>query len=76
MKAGPTFLQFDQSKAGLSMDLPVLVYSHTKTSLTFFQDKENVDQLFVWLKIFNFKPLRKNVSGLLVLCRPESVKVY
>ena len=32
MRAGPAFLQFDWSKAGLSMDLPVFVYSHTKTS--------------------------------------------
>ena len=77
MRAGPAFLQFDWSKAGLSMDLPVLVYSHTKTSLTqFFQDREDVEQLFMGLKIFNFKPRRKNITGLLVLCRPESVKVY
>ena len=32
MRAGPAFLQFDWSKASLSMDLPVFVYSHTKTS--------------------------------------------
>ena len=51
MRVGPAFLQFDQSKAGLSMDLPVLVYSHAKTSLTFFQDREDVEQLFMWLKI-------------------------
>ena len=31
MRAGPAFLQFDWSKAGLSMDLPVFVWSHTKT---------------------------------------------
>ena len=30
MRVGPAFLQFDWSKAGLSMDLPVFVYSHTK----------------------------------------------
>ena len=35
MRAGPAFLQFDWSKAGLSMDLPVFVYSHTKTSFRF-----------------------------------------
>ena len=35
MRAGPALLQFDGSKAGLSMDLPVLVYSHTKTSFKF-----------------------------------------
>ena len=35
MRAGPALLQFDGSKAGLSMDLLVLVYSHTKTSFKF-----------------------------------------
>ena len=35
MRAGPTLLQFDGLKAGLSMDLPVFVYSHTKTSFKF-----------------------------------------
>ena len=29
------FLQFDGLKADLSMDLPVFVYSHTKTSFKF-----------------------------------------
>ena len=32
MRVGPAFLQFDWSKASLSMNLPVFVYSHTKTS--------------------------------------------
>ena len=35
MRAGPAFLQFDLSKAGLSMDLPVFVYFHMKTSFKF-----------------------------------------
>ena len=35
MRAGPAFSQFDWSKAGLSIDLPVLVYSHMKTSFKF-----------------------------------------
>ena len=35
MRAGPAFLQFDWSKAGLSMDLPVFVYSHTMTIFKF-----------------------------------------
>ena len=46
MGARLAFLQFDGSKAGLSMDLPVLVHSHTKTSLNFFQDREDIRQLF------------------------------
>ena len=33
MRAGPAFLQFDWSKAGLSMDLPVFVYSHMKKTI-------------------------------------------
>ena len=46
MRAGPAFLQFDWSKAGLSMDLPVFVYSHTKTGFKFFQDREDKGELF------------------------------
>ena len=55
MRAGPAFLQFDWSKAGLSMDLPVFVYSHTKTSFRFL----------MWLQIFYFKQRRGNLTGLL-----------
>ena len=50
MRAGPASLQFDWSDAGLSMDFPVLVYSHMKTSLIFFQDREDVEQLFYAVK--------------------------
>ena len=35
MRAGPAFLQFDWSRVGLSMDLPVFLYSHTETSFKF-----------------------------------------
>ena len=42
MRAGPAFFQFDWSKAGLSMDLPVFVYSHTKTGFKFFQYREDI----------------------------------
>ena len=68
MRAGPAFLQFDELKAGLGMDLPVFVYSHTKTSFKFNQDREDIGQLFMWLQIFPYRAL--------VLCRLESVKVY
>ena len=40
MRAGPDLLQFDGPKAGLSMDLPVFVYSHTKTSFKFISRQE------------------------------------
>ena len=39
MRAGPALLQFGGSKAGLSMDLPVFVYSHTKTSFKFLSQQ-------------------------------------
>ena len=44
MRAGPVFLKFDWSKASLSMDLPVFVYSHMKTGFKFFQDREDIGQ--------------------------------
>ena len=75
MRAGPAFLQFDWSKAGLSMDLPVFVYSHTKTGFKFFQYREDIGSFFMCLEIF--KPRRENLTGLL-FCPDlsKSVKVY
>ena len=46
MRAGSASLQFDWSKAGLSMDLPVLVYSHTKNSLNFLSRQERCRAAF------------------------------
>ena len=46
MKAGPAFLQFDWLKAGLSMDLPVFVYSHTKTSFRFLSRQRKYIEAF------------------------------
>ena len=46
MRAGLALLQFDWSKAGLSMDLPVFVYSHTKTGFKFFQYREDIGSFF------------------------------
>ena len=65
MRPGPAFLQFDWSKAGLSMDLPVFVYSHTKTGFKFFQYREDVGSFFMCLEILDFKPRRENLTGLL-----------
>ena len=45
MRAGLAFLQFDWSKARLSI-LPVFVYSHTKTGFKFFQDREDIGSFF------------------------------
>ena len=46
MRAGPAFLQFDWSKAGLSMDLPVFVYSHMKTSFRFLSRQRKYREAF------------------------------
>ena len=65
MRAGQAFLQFDWSKAGLSMDLPVFVYSYTKAGFKFFQYREDIGSFFMCLEIFDFKPRRENLIGLL-----------
>ena len=69
MRAGPAFLQFDWSKASLSMDLAVFVYSHTKTGFKFFQDREDIGSIFMCLElcleIFDFQPRRENLTGFL-----------
>ena len=72
MRVGPAFLQFDWSKAGLSMDLLVFVYSHTKPGFKFFQYREDIGSFFMCLEIFDFKPRREN----LVSSSLKSVKVY
>ena len=64
MRAGPAFLQFNGSKASLSMDLPVFVYSYTKTSFKFLSRQRRYRAAFMWLQIFYFKPRRKNLTGL------------
>ena len=64
MRDGPAFLQFDWSKTGLSMDLPVFVYSHTKTRFKFpSRQGRYIGQRFMWLQTFYFKPRRENLTG-------------
>ena len=66
MTAGLAFLQIDWSKAGLSMDLKVFVYSHTKIGFNFFQDREDIASYFMWLEIFLLQTTnRENLTGLL-----------
>ena len=70
MRAGPAFLQFDWSKAGLSMDLPVFVYSHTKTSSRFLSRQRKYREAFyvvtdLLLPCFYFKQRRGDLTGLL-----------
>ena len=67
MRTGTAFLQFDWSKAGLSMDLPVFLYSHTytKTSFRFLSRQRKYREAFMWLQIFYFKQRRGDLTGLL-----------
>ena len=65
MRAEPAFLQFDGLKADLSMDLPVFVYSHTKTSFKFLSRQGRYRAAFMCLQIFYFTPRRENHTGLL-----------
>ena len=62
MKAGPALLQFDWSKAGLSMDLPVFVYSHTKTNFKFLSRQRRYGAAFY---VVYFSPRKGNLTGLL-----------
>ena len=41
MRTGPAFLQFDWSKASLSMDLPVFVYFDRKNTFKFLGKEDN-----------------------------------
>ena len=52
MRAGPASLQFEWSKAGLGIDLPVFVYYHTKTILNLFSRQGRRRAAFMWLQIF------------------------
>ena len=71
-RAGPAFLQFDWSKADLSMDLPVFIYSHRRQASNFLQDREDIGQVtFFLLQIMQREPCR-----ILVLSTLKSVKVY
>ena len=63
MRAGPAFLQFDWSKAGLSMDLPVFVYSHTKTGFNFFQDREDTGSFLCAWRSFTSNHKERTSQG-------------
>ena len=62
MRAGPAFLQFDWSKASLSMDLPVFVYSHTKTSFRFLSRQRKYREAFYVVTDLYFKQCRGNLT--------------
>ena len=77
MRAGPAFLQFDWSKAVLSMDLPVFVYSHMKTILEFLSRQRRFRAAFyVVTDVLLLQTTQREPYRGLVLSRLKSVKVY
>ena len=76
MRAEPAFLQFDWSKAGHSMDLPVFVYSHTNTGFKFFQDGRYRELFYVLGIVLGLQTMQTEPHRALVLSRLKSVKVY
>ena len=69
MRAGPAFLQFDWSKAGLSMDLPVFVYSHTKTSFRFLSRQRKYREAFYMVTDLLLQATQREPYKALVLSR-------
>ena len=66
MRARPAVLRFDLSKAGLSMNLTVFVYSYMKTGLNFLSRQGRCSgQLFMWLQIYQLHTTQKNLIGML-----------
>ena len=69
MRAGPAFLQFDWSKAGLSMNLPVFVYSHTKTSFRFLSRQRKYREAFYVVTDLLLQATQREPYTALVLSR-------
>ena len=69
MRAGPAFLQFDWSKAGLSIDLPVFVYSHTKTSVRFLSRQRKYREAFYVVTDLLLQATQREPYRALVLSR-------
>ena len=67
MRAGPAFLQFDWSNTSLSIDLPVFVYSHTKTSFKFLTRQGRYRKLSMWLQIFSSSNAERTLQLLFCL---------
>ena len=76
MRAEPAFLQFDGLKADLSMDFPVFVYSHTKTSFKFLLRQGRYRAAFYVGTDLLLHTTQREPYRALVLSRLESVKVY
>ena len=76
MRAGPALLQFDWSKAGLSMDLPVFVYFHTKTTFKFLSRQGKYRAAFYVVGDLLLQTTQREPYRAPVLSRLKSVKVY
>ena len=76
MRAGLVFLQFDWSRAGLSMNLLVFVYSHTKTSFKFLSRQGRYRAAFHVVGDLSLQTTQREPYRALVLSRLKSVKVY
>ena len=76
VRVGPAFLQFDWSKAGFSMDLPVFVYSHTKTSFKLLSRQGRYRAAFYVVGDLLLQTTQREPYRALVLSRLKSVKVY
>ena len=72
-----SFLAFDWSRAGLSMDLPIFAYSHTKTWLKFLSRQGKMFRAAFHI-VTDFKRQTTKIEsyGVLVLSGLVSVKVY
>ena len=71
MRAGPAFLQLDCSKAGLSMDFPVFVYSDTKTSFKFLLRQGRYREAFYVVTDLLLQATQREPYRALVLSRPS-----
>ena len=71
MRAGLAFLQFDWSKAGLSMDFPIFVYSHTKTSFKFLSRQGRSSEAFYVVTDLLLQATQRESYRALVLSRPS-----
>ena len=69
MRAGPAFLQFDWSKASLSMDLPVFVCSYTKTRFRFLSRQRKYREAFYVVTDLLLQATQREPYRALVLSR-------
>ena len=64
------------SKAGLGMDFPVFVYSHTKTSFKFYSRHGKYRAAFYVVTDLLLQTTQREPCRVLVLSELKSVKVY